>query len=216
MNTKTCTKCNETKALEEFYSLAAGKYGKAAACKVCHRKYQNKRNEIPSINAAYKISQKKYRQTPAGKATEARKAQKAKKYARTPAGKARNAKNAKKYACTSAGKERLLRQAKAMFKKYHESPTFRAAQAEYKRSPAGKACIARSRKKVDPIKVKARCAVSNAIKTGRLIRLPCVECGTTIDVQAHHSDYSKPLDVTWLCRRHHLALHGKQIAEVSI
>jgi len=39
----------------------------------------------------------------------------------------------------------------------------------------------------------------------------CSACGTeTEDIQAHHDDYAKPLDVRWLCRschiRHHVAL----------
>lgn len=28
--------------------------------------------------------------------------------------------------------------------------------------------------------------------------------------QAHHRDYSKPVEVEWLCHRHHLEVHGKE------
>lgn len=54
----------------------------------------------------------------------------------------------------------------------------------------------------NPEKYKARSAVSNAIRDGRLHRGPCAVCGDT-DTQAHHADYSKPLDVVWYCFRHH-------------
>ena len=30
-------------------------------------------------------------------------------------------------------------------------------------------------------------------------------------VEAHHDDYFKPLDVRWLCFRHHRELHGQTI-----
>lgn len=53
----------------------------------------------------------------------------------------------------------------------------------------------------DPIKLAARRAVTNAITTGKLTKLPCA-CGST-DVEAHHPDYSKPLDVTWMCNKCH-------------
>lgn len=46
-----------------------------------------------------------------------------------------------------------------------------------------------------------------AIRKGYLIRQPCEVCSTEIDVQAHHDDYSKPLDVRWLCRKHHREHH---------
>jgi hypothetical protein len=36
-------------------------------------------------------------------------------------------------------------------------------------------------------------------------------CGTWM-VEAHHPDYSSPLDVVWLCRRHHTDLHMRQAA----
>jgi hypothetical protein len=52
----------------------------------------------------------------------------------------------------------------------------------------------------------ARNAVYRALKAGRLTKEPCLFCDSP-DVQAHHHDYSKPRDVTWLCRRHHKLVH---------
>lgn len=57
-----------------------------------------------------------------------------------------------------------------------------------------------------PLKGKAAYAVKRALKTGGLSRQPCEVCGSDL-VVAHHPDYSKPLDVLWLCHRHHLAWH---------
>jgi ribosomal protein S27AE len=46
-----------------------------------------------------------------------------------------------------------------------------------------------------------------AIKTGRLVRpLACEECGTSErKITAAHRDYSRPLDVRWLCHACHIA-----------
>lgn len=49
--------------------------------------------------------------------------------------------------------------------------------------------------------------VSTEIESGRLTRLPCEVCGKE-NADAHHHDYSKPLDVQWLCRRHHARSHA--------
>lgn len=57
-------------------------------------------------------------------------------------------------------------------------------------------------RKKNPEKYKARSAVSNAIRDKRLIKLPCCVCGD-INSQAHHEDYSKPLEVIWVCIKHH-------------
>ena len=51
-------------------------------------------------------------------------------------------------------------------------------------------------------------AVANALREGRLVRQPCEVCGRAEAVQAHHDDYSKPLDVHWLCMDHHKAHHA--------
>lgn len=58
-----------------------------------------------------------------------------------------------------------------------------------------------------PEKHKAREAVKRAKKSGKLISLPCCICGET-KVQAHHEDYSKPLEVKWLCSRCHHTQHN--------
>jgi len=60
------------------------------------------------------------------------------------------------------------------------------------------------------LRMLARSAARAAIREGRLIRKPCETCGAT-DVEAHHDDYSKALDVRWLCRRHHREFHGQRL-----
>lgn len=59
-------------------------------------------------------------------------------------------------------------------------------------------------------KMNARCYLHVYIRRGILKRQPCVLCGT-FPAEPHHHDYSKPLEVTWLCRAHHLALEGKKV-----
>jgi len=63
----------------------------------------------------------------------------------------------------------------------------------------------RARSEYDPQKNRARRAVANAIRAGRMKRQSCEICG--LAAQAHHEDYSKPLDVRWLCSLHHCDRH---------
>lgn len=71
--------------------------------------------------------------------------------------------------------------------------------------------IHRNWAKKNPEKVRARQLVNTEIKKGNLSRLACEVCGNFLS-QAHHYDYSKPLDVWWLCTTHHkLADKGKLI-----
>lgn len=57
-----------------------------------------------------------------------------------------------------------------------------------------------------PDRVTARRKVRHEITMGRMVRGLCEVCKST-HTQAHHDDYSKPLDVRWLCRSHHDAFH---------
>jgi hypothetical protein len=50
-----------------------------------------------------------------------------------------------------------------------------------------------------------------ALKLGGVVRPKvCERCGTACKPHGHHPDYSKPLEVIWLCYPCHLAEHGKQ------
>ena len=66
-----------------------------------------------------------------------------------------------------------------------------------------------------PDKYKANNAVNNAVRDGRLIRRPCSVCGSAKS-EGHHPNYSKPLEVEWLCKKHHRAEHKKLTAAASI
>ena len=59
-----------------------------------------------------------------------------------------------------------------------------------------------------PERVKARRALRGAVRRGKIKRGPCAVCGDP-RTQGHHHDYSKPFEVTWLCRRHHEDVHHK-------
>lgn len=59
-----------------------------------------------------------------------------------------------------------------------------------------------------PDRHAAHCAVNNAVRDGRLPKAPCAFCGTASPVEAHHHDYAKPLDVTWLCKPCHRRFHA--------
>lgn len=54
---------------------------------------------------------------------------------------------------------------------------------------------------------RARWTVNNAVRDGRMVRLQsCEECGGP-SPEMHHDDYSKPLEVRWLCHPCHTSLH---------
>ncbi len=48
--------------------------------------------------------------------------------------------------------------------------------------------------------------LSIAVKRGVISKLPCMVCGNP-ESEAHHGDYSKPLDVVWFCPKHHRRVH---------
>ena len=56
------------------------------------------------------------------------------------------------------------------------------------------------------VKYFARTCLNNAIRAGRINREPCAMCGKE-QSQGHHSDYSQPLLIVWLCGDCHRKLH---------
>lgn len=86
---------------------------------------------------------------------------------------------------------------------------------EYQQTTKGKEvkqkCVAKYKINY-PLKYKANNAVNSAIKSGKLIKpLICECCNNTFtsrQIHGHHKDYSKPLDVMWLCHPCHVNWHS--------
>lgn len=57
----------------------------------------------------------------------------------------------------------------------------------------------------------ARSIANMAVRRGHLVKKPCEKCGKA-NAEKHHDDYSKPLDVRWLCMRCHREEHADQAA----
>jgi hypothetical protein len=62
-------------------------------------------------------------------------------------------------------------------------------------------------------KEKARKKLRNAIQKGRITKpTRCERCATAAVLHGHHHNYSKPLDVVWLCVRCHAVEHHAESA----
>ncbi len=97
----------------------------------------------------------------------------------------------------------------------HESAPETAREFKRALQPADRARRAASDRQIatanaaiqrHPERHRARVAVKNAVHRGRLVKGPCtvgVDCLGRIE--GHHVDYTKPLEVQWLCKRHHIA-----------
>lgn len=96
----------------------------------------------------------------------------------------------------------------------------------YKRHFCDKGCYSKFRKELLPKeehnhygkgmpkaevekRLRARAKVGHAIRDRRLVPLPCEICGDEMS-EAHHNDYNKPLEVSWLCYKHHKEIHNEK------
>jgi len=86
------------------------------------------------------------------------------------------------------------------------------SRENYAKSESGKVAQGAAKKRFserNPVARKCTHAVNNAVRDGKLIKQPCEVCGSTTKVHGHHDDYSKPLDVRWLCPKHHAEWHKR-------
>lgn len=86
--------------------------------------------------------------------------------------------------------------------KYRSTEEFRVRRRELEKKRRGNPDVR--------LKIAARVKVCKAVSSGILKRCPCSVCGNA-DVEAHHEDYNKPLDVVWLCAKHHDAIHVRTV-----
>jgi hypothetical protein len=65
----------------------------------------------------------------------------------------------------------------------------------------------RNSKKSDNVrKRQVRRKVRTSVDNGTIKKMPCEVCGEARSEQ-HHDDYDKPLEVRWLCHKHHAEHH---------
>lgn len=182
---KKCTKCGIIKPLIEFdKSKLPYKFGCNSQCKECRKKYFQERRKTKEFKTKDKIWRKEYRKKPEYK-----------KYAKE---------YEQYYTKIGKGKE-----AQAKYRKTEKyKTTYKIKRKEYLQSERGKAYIRKwNKERVSSGRGKVYGLV-NYIKPKKK---PCKICNTTKRLHAHHPDYSKPLDIIWLCALHHKQVHMKKI-----
>lgn len=97
-------------------------------------------------------------------------------------------------------------------KRFQEQPQRRANNEAYAKSPRGKEVMQGVRKRwlaLNQVKRRAHIKVGNAVRDGKLEKPEaCQVCGASgRRIQGHHHDYSKPLDVVWVCPPCHREFH---------
>lgn len=108
-------------------------------------------------------------------------------------------------------KDSIKEQAREYRKKNKEK--YSAYHKEYQQRPEERAKrVERQRlyRKKFKIKFQARRKVGTALRNGTLVKKPCDVCGAE-KVEAHHADYTKPLEVRWLCPQHHREVEGRSL-----
>ena len=187
---KTCTKCHQVKKLEDFRVQTANEDGRAYACKECMKKakvverpadWKKKTADISAYNKAWRAENREK-----VKSYE-------KKHKRTPE------KERGKYV-------RLMMRLHGQDWK----PRVLLTEEEKlirKKEKSRKKHISRMARPESRRKEKARKSLKMALSRGKLEKLPCFVCGSS-DVEGHHPDYDRPLDVVWLCQEHHRQVHA--------
>lgn len=131
---------------------------------------------------------------------------------------ANRAKKADYYKAYDRARANLLHRVEAR-REYVQTPNGAQKVAEARSRYAAKRRGGRparsERQPLDPVlsavRRKARIIVGNAIRDGDLSPWPACAHPEGCDhtkVEAHHPDYSRPLDVVWLCPAHHKQAHA--------
>ena len=183
---RLCTRCNERKEEDEFNRKS--KLKDTGVCRNCNRITSG---EYYSKNKKELLSRgKKYRQDNSEiiKLRDSRKYYNNKEYI--------NKRNAQYY---QNNKDHIKEKAKQWAKDNRDK------RAGYNKEYARKY----------PEKARAKDLVYKALKSGELVKEPCLACRlqdrvvNSEGVEGHHPDYSMPLNVIWLCEEHHGQVHLK-------
>ena len=182
METYQCTICHSCKT--------AGEFGKRSGrrntqCKDC---YNRKKREYDARNKEKKKSRDlRWRERHPEKARECDK------------------KKDKKFKKKNQAVLRAKARNRAAVKRENNREFYREKQRKYYEQNKEKF---KNYRELSKIEVAARRKVSYEVAKGRLTKPDhCQNCGKKTRLEAHHHDYSKPLDVIWVCRPCHNQIH---------
>lgn len=99
--------------------------------------------------------------------------------------------------------------------RYETQPQRKELLEKIRKTEAHKISHKKASKKYYSVHLKKRKAhikFGNALRDGKIKKHPCEICGSTENIQGHHDDYSKPLEVRWLCVKCHNKLHKRKRA----
>jgi len=187
---KKCSVCNITKPITEFPKYSRGREhigdGHENRCKKCLSNYR----KSPERLAITKERDRKRRQSTTYKLKKKISDQ---KYSQTDKGKQAHKKAQAKYLKTDRGKSKASKTNK-----------------KYRRTQKYKDAINKHRNKF-PERRAANIKIANALSTGKIARPnQCSICNNHCIPQGHHPDYSKPLDVVWVCHNCHTGIHWRE------
>lgn len=185
---KECTGCREAKPYESFHrnrrNKADGRQNRCKTCRASEVKAWNERNKE-------------------------RAAANAKRWAEENPEKRREI--SRRYA--QRNPEKVAHRTR-VYRETHRAQKAQSAREFRKQNPERVAeWEARARNR-SPEKTQARFLVQRAVSNGKLVKPECCEdCGKTVPkrgLHGHHEDYSKPLDVEWLCPACHTKRHPRK------
>jgi hypothetical protein len=80
---------------------------------------------------------------------------------------------------------------------------------EWRKNNPEKLSEQRKRQKIKQVFIsKIHKIVFNAVRSGEIIKpLICEKCFSEEYLEGHHHDYTKPLEISWLCRTCHKSVH---------
>jgi len=100
--------------------------------------------------------------------------------------------------------------AKQEYKRRNREKHRLQAKEHHRRNREKRKIQSKKRYHKNPEKTLAQLKARRAIASGELVKEPCIFCGD-VNVHGHHEDYTKPLEVTWLCKSHHQQVHSGKV-----
>lgn len=184
MKNKKCSMCEEIQPAVNFSPNGISPSGIQiwrSNCKRCGREATKKRGLLPRV-----------------------------KKQREAYGKSEKYKEVKRrYNSSEKGREKNKAAARQRFAKMSEEQLEkkREYQRKWRKTEVGRTCKKRDFEKIkEQKKHLVYRKLHTELRAGRIVRKVCEKCGGD-KTQAHHDDYSKPLDVRWLCPKHHAEHH---------